>query len=241
MPLAIYTYVRRRGRADELRRRAASAYYPFCDYSPGAGGAARRPQAAGSRRASSTSTSPSRRCSADRRGRARRRAVAARRAALRAQPRACRLLAERLGCRDHEDLWERLFEADAADRALDASTSPGWRRTAGSPGATTPTTTCAPTAPWQREAEMACHVRAGARRRGSPATGRCSSCSAASTPWCCRTCWPDRRTAARAIPHRRSTRRRGADPVHLRPARPAQRLRRRHDLARRGTSCSGST
>ena len=107
MPLAIYTwYV---AEAQDLFAERASAYYPFCDYSP----------ELVALRGAATAGIPAHFIDLD----------FAEQVLLRqdqggydagrsllderrfAHSRALQLLAERLGCRDHEDLWERLFEA----------------------------------------------------------------------------------------------------------------------------------
>jgi hypothetical protein len=109
MPLAIYTYYVARAVGDEPEARA-SAYYPFCDYSPELV-ALREAAAAGIparfidldfveqahvEQGDATDPEGGRSLLDERKF---------------AHSRALQLLAERLGCRDHEDLWERLFEA----------------------------------------------------------------------------------------------------------------------------------
>lgn len=109
MPLAVYTYYVRRAAGDEPEERA-SAYYPFCDYSPELV-ALRAADAAGI---------PARFIDLDfveqalvekdgTRERDPERSLLDERPY--AHSKALQLLAERLGCRDHEDLWERLFES----------------------------------------------------------------------------------------------------------------------------------
>jgi hypothetical protein len=117
MPLAIYTWYVRRA-AGERPAERASAYYPFCDYSPELV-ALRDAAAAGiparfidldfveqalverqSERHSDEEYDAGRSLLDERRF---------------AHSRALQLLADRLGCRDHEDLWERLFETGRVD------------------------------------------------------------------------------------------------------------------------------
>jgi hypothetical protein len=127
MPLAVYTYAvrSRRGAPDER----SAAYYPFCDYSPEL--VALRDAAAAGIPARFIDLDFAEQCLVgadpgdgqpeDGEGSGGARAGAA------ADPRAgqsllderhfehsrrLQALAERLGCRDQEDLWERLFEAD---------------------------------------------------------------------------------------------------------------------------------
>jgi hypothetical protein len=114
-PLAIYTWSRpaRRPMAPGERH---GGYYPFCDYSPELV-AARLAHAAGV---------PANFCDLE----VGEQAAAAAAAVLPGDgsllredvyehSRALTALAERLGCRDHEDLWELLFEADPAGSDLD--------------------------------------------------------------------------------------------------------------------------
>jgi len=112
MPLAIYTYVVQRAKGDEVPPRRAS-YFPFCDYSPELV-ALRAAQERGiparfidldfaeqcqiepeEDDADSSSLLDERHLE--------------RSAHL-------RLLAQQLGCRNHEELWEHLFECDAASQ-----------------------------------------------------------------------------------------------------------------------------
>lgn len=117
MPLAVYTYSVQRGDADDPERRRA-AYYPFCDYSPelvalrqaAAGGLPMRfidldfaeqchyeaPDAEESEEAASLLDERHYRRSAQ-----------------------LQALAERLGCRDHEELWEHLFELDPGSVSIE--------------------------------------------------------------------------------------------------------------------------
>jgi len=113
MPVAVYSYY-----ADGSER--ASAYYPFCDYSPElvalreaavSGIPARfvdldfaeQSRAERSRAADALDTGRDHRSLLDENEYV--------------HSRTLRLLAERLGCRDHEDLWEHLFEVRPAPLA----------------------------------------------------------------------------------------------------------------------------
>ena len=117
MPLAVYTYAVERAQGDEAPRRRA-AYYPFCDYSPELV-ALRAARALGV---------PARFIDLDYAEQAALddgQAPAGDAASLLDErhferSRYLRELAERLGCRDHEELWEHLFEVPAAARTLDA-------------------------------------------------------------------------------------------------------------------------
>jgi hypothetical protein len=114
-PLAVYTWSRPAGRPTAPGE-GHGGYYPFCDYSPELV-AARLAHAAGL---------PVTFCDLE----AGEQAAAAAAAVLPGDgsllredvyehSRALTRLAERLGCRDHEDLWELLFEADPAATDLD--------------------------------------------------------------------------------------------------------------------------
>jgi hypothetical protein len=114
-PLAVYTWSRPVGRPTAPGE-GHGGYYPFCDYSPELV-AARLAHAAGV---------PATFCDLE----VGEQAAAAAAAVLPGDgsllrehvyehSRALTALAERLGCRDHEDLWELLFEADAAEADLD--------------------------------------------------------------------------------------------------------------------------
>jgi hypothetical protein len=114
-PLAVYTWSRPAGRP-AAPGQGHGGYYPFCDYSPELV-AARLALAAGV---------PVTFCDLE----VGEQAAAAAAAVLPGDgsllredvyehSRALTLLAERLGCRDHEDLWELLFEADPAQIDLD--------------------------------------------------------------------------------------------------------------------------
>lgn len=116
MPLALYTYIVRKdgdkGEAVETRR---AAFYPFCDYSPELV-ALREAQARGlparfidldfaEQCAIETDEEDEARSLLDERHYRRSRYLAA--------------LADRLGCRDHDEMWEHLFEVPADTRSLD--------------------------------------------------------------------------------------------------------------------------
>jgi hypothetical protein len=114
-PLAVYTWSRPAGRP-AAPGEGHGGYYPFCDYSPELV-AARLAHAAGIRATF---------CDLE----VAEQAAAAAAAVLPGDgsllgedvyehSRALAALAERLGCRDHEDLWELLFEADPAQIDLD--------------------------------------------------------------------------------------------------------------------------
>lgn len=121
MPLAIYTYaVLRTGHDDDdaggPRRRAA--YYPFCDYSP---------ELVAIREAHARGV-PTRCIDLDFQEQCRLEPDAHDPDAIGdslleerhyRRSRYLQALAERLGCRDHEELWEHLFEIDAADTDVD--------------------------------------------------------------------------------------------------------------------------
>jgi hypothetical protein len=114
-PLAVYTWSRPKGRPTSPGE-GHGGYYPFCDYSPELV-AARLGHAAGI---------PVAFCDLE----VGEQAAAAVGAVLPGDgsllgeevyehSRALKALAKRLGCRDHEDLWELLFEADPADVDLE--------------------------------------------------------------------------------------------------------------------------
>src|ERR1700744_3033471 len=109
MPLAIYTYAVHGGSAGAGERRSA-AYYPFCDYSPELVALRAAAQAGVPARfidldyaeqsfleAPSVPTDEEAVSLLDERHYRRSRYLQA--------------LAEKIGCRDHEELWEHLFEA----------------------------------------------------------------------------------------------------------------------------------
>jgi len=110
MPLAIYTYAVQRGGEDEPERRRA-AYHPFCDHSPELI-ALREAQARGLP-ASFIDLEFAEQCHLEPADDAAEVSLLDERHFRRS--RALQRLAERLGCRDHEELWEQLFEADVAD------------------------------------------------------------------------------------------------------------------------------
>jgi hypothetical protein len=112
MPLAIYTYAVH-GKGDSARRSAA--YYPFCDYSP---------ELVAIRDASARDI-PARFIDLDfAEQEAIEREIADEHAVSLLDERRfrdsdhLRLLAERLGCRSHEELWEHLFEVNAGGRSV---------------------------------------------------------------------------------------------------------------------------
>ena len=163
MPLAVYAYAVRSRSGHEDER--WSAYYPFCDYSPELV-ALQEAAAAGSRPASSTSTSPSsaswhRRWRRPRGRRSRRPGPVSPcwTSTISSTAERLQALAEQLGCRDQEDLWEHLFEADlgrvgaaehvARDHGVLRARAPGPHPR---PSSTVDGTTA-------REAEMVWHVR----------------------------------------------------------------------------------
>lgn len=110
MPLAVYTYSVQKGDADDPERRR-SAYYPFCDYSPEL--VALREAAARSIPARFIDLDFAEQCQLEVPDQEETEEAVSllderhyrRSAHLQA-------LAERLGCRDHEELWEHLFELD---------------------------------------------------------------------------------------------------------------------------------
>lgn len=110
MPLAIYTYAVQRGDEDEPERRRA-AYHPFCDHSPELI-ALREAQARGLP-ARFIDLDFAEQCHLEPADDAAEVSLLDERHFHRS--RALQRLAERLGCRDHEELWEHLFEADVAD------------------------------------------------------------------------------------------------------------------------------
>jgi len=107
MPLAIYTYAVQRGGEDEAERRRA-AYHPFCDHSPELV-ALREAQARGLP-ARFIDLDFAEQCQLEAGDDAAETSLLDERHFQRSQ--ALQLLAERLGCRDHEELWEHLFETD---------------------------------------------------------------------------------------------------------------------------------
>jgi uncharacterized protein DUF5682 len=114
-PLAVYTWSRPAGRT-AAPGEGHGGYYPFCDYSP---------ELVAARLAHATGV-PATFCDLE----VSEQAAAAATAVLPGDgsllredvyehSRALSALAERLGCRDQEDLWELLFEADPAETDLD--------------------------------------------------------------------------------------------------------------------------
>lgn len=122
MPLAIYTYTVERAAADLPPRRRA-AYYPFCDYSPElvALRAARRHDVPARfidldfAEQCALEASADDAADPDRPGDGAASLLDERRYE---RSRYLHALAEQLGCRDHEELWEHLFEAPMAGRSL---------------------------------------------------------------------------------------------------------------------------
>jgi hypothetical protein len=160
MPLAVYTYHVEKAAAGEQPRRRA-AYYPFCEYSPELI-ALRAGQAMGLpvsfmdlNFAEQCGLEPSdaeeeQRSLLEERHLQRSRYLLA--------------LARKLGCRDHEELWEHLFEGDAAARDLDQHLASLYTycrlaRTDCTEAELTADGTLA------REAEMSWHVREAIARR----------------------------------------------------------------------------
>lgn len=114
MPLAIYTYAVFKAQADEVPPRHA-AYYPFCDHSPELV-ALRAAQAAGIP-ARFVDLDFSQQCQvqttqADEEAHSLLQESHFRRS------RYLESLARRLGCRDHEEMWEHLFEAPVGTHSL---------------------------------------------------------------------------------------------------------------------------
>lgn len=163
MPLAVYTWYARKASGDAPAERA-SAYYPFCDYSPELV-ALREAAAAGV---------PARFIDLDfveqaLVEKATDEAYDAGRSLLDereyAHSRALQLLAARLGCRDHEDLWERLFETGRVPLEEHVARVAAYCRLARIDHTDA---RLRAEGTLQREAEMAFHVRAAldARRPG---------------------------------------------------------------------------
>jgi hypothetical protein len=116
MPLAVYTYSVRRGGADDPEVRRA-AYYPFCDYSPEL--VALREAAARAIPVRFIDLDFAEQCQLEPTD-AQDDGEAGSLLDERHYRRSAQLqaLAERLGCRDHEELWEHLFELDPAASSL---------------------------------------------------------------------------------------------------------------------------
>ncbi len=163
MPLAIYTYAVQRGPEGEDDRRAA--YYPFCDYSPELvairEAATRQIPArfidldfAEQCQIEPASEDDESRSLLDERHFARSRYLHA--------------LAESLGCRDHEELWEHLFEVSTGMLSLEEHVA---RVTAYCHLARMECTDAELQADGtlQREAEMAWHIRAALAARPADA------------------------------------------------------------------------
>lgn len=148
-PLALYAY------ASDTKHRHAS-YYPFCDYSPEL--VALRDAARLDIPASFIDLDFEEQVTF---GRVQQSLLDERRFA---HSRGLDRLAATLGCRDHEDLWERLFEADAHHTALDQHLAAmaaycGQARADAAPGELDADGTTA------REAEMAWHITEALQQR----------------------------------------------------------------------------
>lgn len=162
MPLAVYTYAVQRKSASDTDDGRCAAYYPFCDHSPELV-ALRAAQAhqiparfidlnfdeqsvleAATERDDFVSLLDERHYR---------------------RSRYLQALATQLGCRDHEELWEHLFEVPATTRSLadyvaDVATYCHLARQECSEDELTRDGTL------QREAEMAWHIREALKRRG---------------------------------------------------------------------------
>ena len=114
MPLAIYTYVVQRAKSDAPPPRRA-AYYPFCDYSPEL--VALRAAARLGVPARFIDLDFAEQCQVESEETSEDAASLLDEKHL-GRSAHLRLLAEQLGCRDHEELWEHLFECDVAERDL---------------------------------------------------------------------------------------------------------------------------
>lgn len=114
MPLAIYTYAVFKAKADEVPPRHA-AYYPFCDHSPELV-ALRAAQAAGIP-ACFVDLDFSQQCQAQS-TQADEEAHSLLQESHFRRSRYLESLARRLGCRDHEEMWEHLFEAPVGTYSL---------------------------------------------------------------------------------------------------------------------------
>ena len=114
MPLAVYSYsVTKGGGEPEVRR---AAYYPFCDYSPEL--VALREAQARNIACRFIDLDFSEQCLLESKGGAEDEAVSLLDEGHFGRSRYLQVLATQLGCRDHEELWEHLFEVSAADRTL---------------------------------------------------------------------------------------------------------------------------
>ncbi|MGC4062763.1 MAG: DUF5682 family protein [Herbaspirillum sp.] len=114
MPLAVYTYAVRKADGEEPERRRA-AYYPFCDYSP----------ELVALRAAAEMGIPARFIDLDYALQSQLDAASENDEAHSLQDerhfrrsQALSVLANKLGCRDHEEMWEHLFEIPASTRDL---------------------------------------------------------------------------------------------------------------------------
>jgi hypothetical protein len=173
MPLAIYTWYVRRA-AGERPEERASAYFPFCDYSPelvalrdaAAAGIPARfidldfvEQALAERQSNEGQSDEGQRDEPPEEYDAGRSLLDERRFA---HSRALQLLADRLGCRDHEDLWERLFETRRVDLDEHVARVAAYCRLA---RLDQTDADLRAEGTLQREAEMAFHVREALDRR----------------------------------------------------------------------------
>lgn len=159
MPLAIYTYAVQ-GKGESARRSAA--YYPFCDYSP---------ELVAIRDASARGV-PARFIDLDF---AEQEAIERREdeqgVSLLDEHRFrdsdhLRLLAERLGCRSHDELWEHLFEVDAGRRSIEEHVAAvvAWCELS---RIDVTEASLAADGTLAREAEMAWHIQQAIAARGS--------------------------------------------------------------------------
>lgn len=155
MPLAVYTYVVRRGGKAGTEERAA-AYYPFCDYSPELV-ALQAAAAMGVPARFIDLDFAEQQVGRDENGdnpRAGRSLLDERHYR---HSRSLELLARRLGCRDDEDLWERLFESQEQTLSEHVAGMAAYCRLARNDHTDDDLRIDGTTA---REAEMARHIRA---------------------------------------------------------------------------------
>lgn len=165
MPLAVYTYSVQRGSEDAPDQRRA-AYYPFCDYSPEL--IAVRAAAAQGIPARFIDLDFAEQCQIEQHARDEESASLLDE---RHYGRSAHLLAlaRQLGCRDHEELWEHLFEAPAASLSFDEHV----RRVAAYCELSrfdSSEDELAADGTLAREAEMAWHIREALKHR-SPGSG----------------------------------------------------------------------
>ena len=164
MPVAIYTYAAGRAEDDAPERRS-SAYYPFCDYSPEL--VALREAARRGVPAKFIDLDFDEQCSLDATQDDDERSLLDERHYRRSLD--LQALATALGCRDHEELWEHLFETDVG--------GVGWREHLARVAAYCMLSRAgidddalAADGTLQREAEMHWHVRDAVAKR-DPASG----------------------------------------------------------------------